>query len=182
MISPPVSSVDWGARSDIGLPHIKIDSRGGNSKKDLGVKPDKKITPPDGLPPTKPDVGTGATKPGDSCASRACTAPQVCVAGVCRATCNAPVDPCKAVSNCPSDHGCLQLQPASLGWVCLPANPVGGGCPTPTDYCAINTKCINNGEQNLCYPLCTKKGNKCGSGSLGICTDFGGSCLVCSTL
>lgn len=145
---------------------------------DTGPSPDgsKADTKPAvDLSPAKPDKGNGTV--GGKCP---CAAPLLCVDNkYCRAQCKAPTGGCKAVSNCPTDHACIDTDVKNV-YVCLPGVAAGKSC---SQYVPCYNKHICaaiNYKPSICVPVCSSAGGKCGKSSKGTCLKSG-TCLFCSS-
>ena len=140
----------------------------GNSAIDAGAAaPDSSATPYTGP----------SGQPGSSCP---CATGQVCVQGICRASCKKPTDGCGAVSSCPASESCLATVNGGL-WVCVPGKAPGQACQTK-GICYNKHVCGSiDSASYLCLPVCTKQGASCGAGGAGTCVkDTIGTCLFCS--
>ncbi len=135
--------------------------------KPAAAKPD--TLPPDTSPPPPPPPKTGGPCP--------CAAGQMCISGVCRATCAAPTGSCSATSTCAATEACLHVQ-GSATWVCLPAAAPGAACDQNT-FCPNGHVCGSvNGGPYHCLPTC-QAGKACAKGS---CLAASAGCSFCTSL
>jgi len=160
----PPCGADQPAPAEGGLPDGLGADLPDGPRADLPDGPKTDLAPFDTLPPT-----------GGPCP---CTAPLLCIQDVCRATCTAPTDPCQAIADCPSDHGCVPSADYPGVWLCLPAVATGQPC-SKTAWCAVDHVCYSVSGSSVCLPTCSPKGAACGT-SGGTCLDVSG-CLVCSS-
>lgn len=123
-----------------------------------------------GTPPAQQNPNAGKACP--------CTGGTYCVSGVCRASCTAPKDKCKVVSNCQSNESCVGTSKLGV-WVCLPALQPGASCGM-LKPCPVNHVCSSiNLAAYKCLPVCSVANAPCGT-SGGKCAKFADGCQVCS--
>jgi hypothetical protein len=126
-------------------------------------------------PPPAPDAGTQQTQTNPN-AGKPCPCT---VNGACRATCSAPTDVCKAVSNCGTSEACVQTTKPGI-WVCLPALAPGAICGM-LKPCPVKTVCTSiSGAAYKCLPVCAVANAPCGTTGAGKCAQFKDGCKVCS--
>jgi hypothetical protein len=141
-------------------------------------------TPAETAPPQDGSGGTGDQSPvpdapagvGSPCP---CKAPLLCVDKVCRQPCAVPSDPCKAISNCPPTHGCVEMTNKPNTAACLPGLTAGQACTGGSTPCVVQHVCASSGGSAMtCLPICTMLGAPCGTQG-GTCTEHNG-CKFCS--
>jgi hypothetical protein len=175
---PPPPSADSGAASDAAVPSSDAAP---SSKGDGAASNTEAGSPkPDAGSTTPKDAGSFNVPPGVG-GPCPCQPGAKCIDAVCRATCAAPTDACKANSLCQANHGCVKSWQGD--WVCIPAAKPGTPCPagaTPPVYCPSKHVCGSaNSGTFMCLPICDSNAD-CQNG--GACLAAPTGCKFCSKL